>query len=104
MTDTSGSKQAKPFDIRRVIGALFAFYGLLVGGAGLFDGSAARAKAAGIDINLWAGLGMLAFGIGFLVWMRLNPVQPPPAPDEPAEDERVVDLRERSDQDARSVH
>lgn len=80
------------FDIRRVIGGLFVFYGLLVGAAGLLDGDAAARKAAGIDINLWAGFGMLAFGVGFLVWMRLNPLPPPAPPEQPD----VIDLRERS--------
>jgi hypothetical protein len=100
-----GSRAGRPFDIRRVIGGLFVLYGLLVGGAGLLDGDAARSKAAGIDINLWAGLGMLLFGVGFLVWMRLNPVQAPPASDQADQQaEQVVDLRDRADQGTRRVH
>jgi hypothetical protein len=65
---------ARLFDIRRIIGGLFVLYGVVVLGAGIVDGAAASDKAAGIDINVWTGLGMLALGAFFLIWMRLNPV------------------------------
>ncbi|MDQ1625738.1 MAG: hypothetical protein QOJ49_1236 [Actinomycetota bacterium] len=77
------AKAAQLFDIRRIIGGLFTVYGLILFVAGLIDGPAASKKAAGIDINVWTGLGMLVVGILLLVWMRLNPVQPP----EPARDD-----------------
>jgi hypothetical protein len=64
---------SKLFDIRQVIGGLFTLYGVLVTVAGIVDGDAARKKASGIDINLWAGLGMLALGLAMLLWMRLGP-------------------------------
>ena len=35
---------------------------------GLADDKAAIAKASGVHINLWTGLGMLIFGILMLVW------------------------------------
>ena len=53
---------------------MFTLYGVLVLGAGLVDGSDAKAKAAGIDINIWTGLGMLLLGLGMLAWMALRPV------------------------------
>ncbi|MBF9131008.1 hypothetical protein I0C86_18880 [Plantactinospora sp. S1510] len=68
------SAAARLFDIRRVIGGLFVAYGVIVGLIGLFDGSAAIEKAEGIRINLWAGLAMLALGLGFLLWQWLRPV------------------------------
>ncbi|MDQ1621051.1 MAG: hypothetical protein QOE19_3620 [Actinomycetota bacterium] len=82
--DTAGAdaSAARLFDIRRIIGGLFVLYGVAVTAAGLFDGDAARKQAAGIDINLWTGLGMLALGVVFLVWMRLNPLTPPPPPEQ----------------------
>jgi hypothetical protein len=43
-------------------------------GAGLFDGSNAKEKASGMDINIWTGLGMLLLGLGMLAWMALRPV------------------------------
>jgi hypothetical protein len=88
MTD----KAARPFDIRIVIGGLFVFYGLVVGIAGIVDGEAAKQKAGGIDINVWAGLGMLLLGSFFLVWMRLNPL--PAAP--PADGDGAAEESERT--------
>ena len=72
------SAAAKLFDIRLLIGGLFTLYGVLVTAAGVFDGSAASKKAAGIDINLWTGLGMLVLGLAMLLWMRLSPTSGAP--------------------------
>ena len=60
------------FDLRLLIGALFTAYGIVLIIAGLTDGHAQIAKAAGIRINLWAGIGMLVTGLLFLLWMRLT--------------------------------
>jgi hypothetical protein len=72
--EEEASSAARLFDIRRILGGLFLLYGVVVLGAGIADGAKASEKAAGIDINLWAGLGMLALGAFFIVWMKLNPV------------------------------
>jgi hypothetical protein len=73
-TEEAKSSAAGLFDLRRIIGGLFTLYGVLVLGAGLFDGSNAEEKASGIDINVWTGLGMLLLGLGMLAWMALRPV------------------------------
>jgi len=73
-TEEAKSSAASLFDIRRIIGGLFTLYGVLVLGAGLFDGSDAKEKASGLDINVWTGLGMLLLGLGMLAWMALRPV------------------------------
>ena len=78
-TEEAKSSAASLFDIRRIIGGLFTLYGVLVLGAGLVDGSDAKAKAAGIDINIWTGLGMLLLGILMLVWMKVSPPRVGPA-------------------------
>jgi hypothetical protein len=65
---------ANLFDLRRIIGGLFVFYGLLLTVLGLGDSKAEIAKAAGININLWAGLFMLAIGGLFLLWSFLRPL------------------------------
>ena len=70
---------ARLFDIRRIIGGLFVLYGLILFVTGLVDGADASRQAAGIDINMWTGVGMLVAGLLFLLWMRLNPVQAPEA-------------------------
>jgi hypothetical protein len=78
--DAPKSAAAKLFDIRVLIGGLFVLYGLMLGIAGLFTSDKARAKAAGININLWLGLGMLVLGGVFLLWRMLNPLTVEPNP------------------------
>lgn len=73
------SAAAKLFDIRLMIGGLFVVYGVLLTVAGFFTSAAERAKAAGININLWLGLGMLALGLLFLLWRMLDPLGAKPA-------------------------
>lgn len=71
------------FDIRTIIGGLFVVYGVIVTLAGLTVSDAELAKAQGVNINLWTGLGMLALGIFFLLWLWLRPLAPPvPMPEE----------------------
>ena len=74
-SDAPQSASARLFDIRLLIGGLFTLYGVMLGVAGLFTSHAAREKAAGININLWLGIGMLILGILFLIWHRLNPLR-----------------------------
>jgi hypothetical protein len=65
---------ANLFDLRRIIGGLFVAYGLLLLILGITDSNAEIQKAAGININLWAGLGMLAFGALMLAWAFTRPL------------------------------
>ncbi len=74
------SAAAKLFDIRIMIGGLFVLYGLILTIYGFITTPAELAKAAGININLWLGLGMLVLGLLFLLWARLNPNRPEPNP------------------------
>ncbi len=53
------AKAANLFDLRRIIGALFAVYGVILTIVGLTDSQAEIDKAAGIHINLFTGIGML---------------------------------------------
>jgi xanthine/uracil/vitamin C permease (AzgA family) len=79
------------FDLRRIIGGMFTVLGLLLVVLGLFDSQEEIDKAAGVNINLWAGLGMLVVGLLFLLWAftrplseQVDPVEPPAdAADEP---------------------
>ena len=66
---------ASLFDLRMVIGGLLALYGVILTIMGLFASDDAKAKAAGININLWAGLVILAGGAIFLAWARLRPLR-----------------------------
>jgi hypothetical protein len=56
------SGMASLFDLRMVIGGLLTLYGIVLTVLGLFASSDTKAKAAGININLWAGLVILAGG------------------------------------------
>jgi hypothetical protein len=62
------------FDLRRIIGGLFVALGVLLTILGLFDSQEEIDRAAGVNINLWAGLGMLVLGIVFLVWAFARPL------------------------------
>ena len=63
------------FDLGMVIGGLLALYGVVLTIMGLFASDDAKAKAAGININLWAGLIILAGGAVFLAWALLRPLR-----------------------------
>jgi len=78
---------ARLFDVRRIIGGLFVVYGVIVTIAGFTASDADLDKAEGVNINLWTGLGMLALGLFFLVWLWLRPLKHAPLPPEepPAE-------------------
>ena len=76
---------ARLFDVRRIIGGLFVVYGVIVTIAGIIVSDEDLKKAEDININLWTGLGMLALGVFFLVWLKLSP--PPPPPDVPLPDD-----------------
>ena len=66
---------ASLFDLRMVIGGLLVLYGVILTVMGLFASDDAKAKAAGINFNLWAGLVILAGGAIFLAWAVLRPLR-----------------------------
>jgi hypothetical protein len=78
-TEVTQSAASKLFDLRLLIGGLFTFYGVILIIYSFFDSAAEIAKAAGIHINLWLGIGMLVLGLLFLLWSRLGPLAPPEA-------------------------
>ena len=65
---------ANLFDLRRIIGGLFVVYGVLLVILGVTDSDAEIKKAADININLWAGLGMLVFGLLMIAWALTRPL------------------------------
>ncbi|HCA87620.1 MAG TPA: hypothetical protein DEQ61_20395 [Streptomyces sp.] len=71
---------ARLFDVRRIIGGLFVVYGVIVTAAGITATEADLKKAQDININLWTGLGMLALGLFFLIWLKLRPTAVPTPP------------------------
>jgi len=77
--ETLKSAAAKLFDIRIMIGGLFTVYGVMLIIYSFFTSDHDITQAAGIHINLWLGLGMLALGGVFLLWARFQPTKPPVA-------------------------
>ena len=72
---TPQKKAAGAFDVRTIIGALLALYGVVLLVMGLIGPSEDDlAKTGGFNANLWVGLGMLAAGAGFILWSRLRPI------------------------------
>ena len=72
----TAAKAANRFDIRRIIGGLFLLYGLILAVVGVVGSDEIKNKAAGINVNLWTGLAMLAFGAMMVAWALLRPVVP----------------------------
>ena len=72
------ARAANKFDIRRLIGGLFILYSVILIALGLFGSHAIKNKAAGINVDLWTGLGMLVFGALMIFWALSRPVAPEP--------------------------
>ena len=73
-TVETGSRMQRLFDLRYVIGALLGLYGVVLVIRGLLDGPGQLARAAGISINLWTGIGLLVVAVVFLIWARVRPL------------------------------
>ena len=68
------ARAANLFDLRRILGGLFLLYGLILVVVGLFDSTEEIGRAAGVHINLIAGLGMLVLGGAFVAWALVRPL------------------------------
>ena len=69
----TAAKAANRFDIRRIIGGLFLVYGAILVVVGFAGSHAVKTKAAGVNVNLWTGLGMLVFGVLMVFWALSRP-------------------------------
>jgi hypothetical protein len=76
--ELAAAKAANRFDIRRLIGALFILYGVVLTVTGIVGSHHVKTKAAGIDVDLWTGIGMLVFGALMIYWALAKPVIPEP--------------------------
>ena len=76
------------FDIRMPIGMLFTLLGILLIGYGVATrGSAMYAEhSLGLNMNLWWGVALLAFGLVMLSLTRLRRKQVPATGDQKRED------------------
>jgi hypothetical protein len=76
--EREAAKAANRFDIRRLIGGLFALYGVTLTVLGIVGSTHVKNKAAGINIDLWTGIGMLIFAVLMIGWALARPVMPEP--------------------------
>ena len=53
-------------DLRLPIGLMFSIFGVMLTAFGLLSGEAIYARSLGINVNLWWGLVLLAFGLVML--------------------------------------
>ncbi|MGW4486502.1 hypothetical protein ACWEOE_21975 [Amycolatopsis sp. NPDC004368] len=87
---TPRAHKAGAFDIRLIIALLTGVYGIILTVMGAaFDTEADRVKAAGVNINLWAGIALLIFTALFVLWARLRPIVVPDQPDQPDQPEQA---------------
>lgn len=72
------ARKAGAFDMRNFIAALIGSYGVVLVIYGIIGSTAAEMKKTGdININLWAGIGMVVVSAFFVTWARLRPVVVP---------------------------
>jgi uncharacterized membrane protein len=67
-------KKVSLFDVRSIIGALMILYGVILLVASFGTSDADKAKADGINANLWVGIVLLVFGILMAVWAVTRPI------------------------------
>jgi hypothetical protein len=76
------TRRAGAFDMRNFIAALIGIYGVVLVIYGIIGSSAAQLKKSDhVNINLWAGIGMVIVAAVFITWARLRPVVVPVDPD-----------------------
>jgi len=66
------------FDIRIIIASLIGLYGIILVITGLFSSDTQAEKAAGLNINIIAGIVMIVFAAAFIAWARIRPIVVPP--------------------------
>jgi len=81
------------FDIRFIIAALIGVYGAILFIAAFFTSDTQKDKADGLNINLYAGIGMIVVSALFILWSRWRPIV---VPDEPAAQNGTENGAERS--------
>ncbi|QRP47481.1 hypothetical protein [Amycolatopsis sp. FDAARGOS 1241] len=80
---TSRPRKGGAFDIRLIIALLTGVYGIILTVMGIaFYTEADEQKAAGVNINLWAGIALLVFTALMVLWASLRPLIVPPRQDQ----------------------
>ncbi len=76
--EIQAARAANRFDIRRLIGGLFLLYGLILTVLGIAGSDHVKHKAAGINVDLYTGIGMLVFAAIMITWALTKPTMPEP--------------------------
>src|SRR3954462_9667312 len=72
--EARAQRAANLFDLRRILGGLFLIYGVILTVLGITDSQKEIDKAAGVNVNLYTGLAMIAVAILFLIWAFTRPL------------------------------
>ncbi|HEY3527992.1 MAG TPA: hypothetical protein VGK78_02490 [Nocardioides sp.] len=62
------------FDVRNIIGALLLLYGVILLITSVNTSEAEKARADGINANLWMGIVLVVVGILMGVWAMTRPI------------------------------
>ncbi len=74
-TKADSAHKAGAFDIRTFIALLIGIYGIVLIVMGVLSNSDTDMKKTGdLNINLWAGIGMLVVAILFQAWAMWRPI------------------------------
>jgi hypothetical protein len=76
--EIKAARTANRFDIRRLIGGLFLLYGITLTITGIVGSHHVKTKAAGVNIDLWTGIGMIVFAGVMIFWALSRPTVPEP--------------------------
>jgi hypothetical protein len=76
--EARAARMANRFDIRRIIGGLFCLYAVVLIVTGIVGDHVVKNKAAGVNVDLYTGIGMLVVGVLMIAWALLRPVRPEP--------------------------
>jgi uncharacterized membrane protein len=93
-------KKVSLFDVRNIIGALLFLYGLILFVASFATSDADKAKADGINANLWVGIILLVVGALMIVWAVTRPI----AVDEDQLEADKREVEEATQQSRRAAH
>lgn len=72
--DQSTRSKAGLFDIRNIVGALITIYGVVLVIVSFSTSDTQKAKADGVNANLWVGLVMVVVGVLMIVWAVTRPI------------------------------
>lgn len=72
--ESTEKSKASLFDIRNIVGALLGIYGIVLVIASFGTSDAQRAKAQGINANLWVGIVLVVFGALMITWAVTRPI------------------------------